>query len=215
MKLSALTRPRRILYGSAILVLLFGAALAFVALVNDSTPHTSTSDIHTPPHPLITAETPAADPTTDPIQFARSTAQTLFRWDTTQSLTWQDYQSRITDSANHNSDEINGLLTDVEQYLPTLEQWQRLREMGTRQHLEITDAVIPDQWAEALEQGKDQIAPGTVAVTIDGIRHREGTWLGEDASTASPVSFTVFVVCAPTADPCQILRLSAVNKPLR
>ena len=50
---------------------------------------------------------------------------------------------------------------------------------------------------------------------IEGTRHRTGTWSGEPVTSAHPVAFTVFVVCAPTYDTCYLLRLSQLDNPLR
>ena len=69
---------------------------------------------------------------------------------------------------------------------------------------------------EALAQAPEgQLAPGTVAYTIEGTRHRTGTWNGEPVDSAHKVEFTVFVVCAPTYDTCHLLRLSQLDNPLR
>jgi len=74
---------------------------------------------------------------------------------------------------------------------------------------------VPAGWASAVDQAHGELRPGTIAVTIDGTRHRTGIWNGEASSTASPVSFTVFVACPPAFDRCRVLRLSQLDDPLR
>ncbi|WP_193128417.1 hypothetical protein [Gulosibacter sediminis] len=152
----------------------------------------------------------------DPEQFARNVATTLFAWDTTTGLLPLDYTSAILAVGDPSGAEQAGLATDVAAYLPSRTAWQDLREYGTSQHLTIDRAYIPDQWGEAVAQAPEgQLAPGTVAYTIEGTRHRTGTWNDEPVTSAHKVEFTVFVVCAPTYDTCHLLRLSQLDNPLR
>ena len=152
----------------------------------------------------------------DPEQFARNVSTTLFAWDTTTGLHPMDYTSAILAVGDPSGAEQAGLAADVAAYLPSRTAWQDLRTYATSQHLSIDRAYIPDQWGEALAQAPEgQLAPGTVAYTIEGTRHRTGTWNGEPVTSARPVAFTVFVVCAPTYDTCHLLRLSQLDNPLR
>ncbi|WP_183377335.1 hypothetical protein [Helcobacillus massiliensis] len=152
----------------------------------------------------------------DPEQFARNVATTLFAWDTATGLLPLDYTSAVLAVGDPSGAEQAGLATDVAAYLPSRTAWQDLREYGTSQHLTIDRAYIPDQWGEAVAQAPEgQLAPGTVAYTIEGTRHRTGTWNGERVGSAHKVEFTVFVVCAPTYDTCHLLRLSQLDNPLR
>ena len=101
-------------------------------------------------------------------------------------------------------------------YLPNRDAWIELRQYATSQHLTIDTAYVPDAWADAIEQAQSgQLAPGTVAVTIEGTRHREGVWNGQPVTSQHEVAFTVFVVCAPTYSTCRLLRLSQLDNPLR
>ncbi|WP_141012954.1 hypothetical protein [Nocardioides sambongensis] len=108
-----------------------------------------------------------------------------------------------------------GLVADVAAYLPTDEAWAMLRAYATRQWLEITSSEVPSLWAQALEEaGPSGLAPGTVAYTIQGIRHRSGVWEGAAVSSEHSVAFTVFVVCGPSYPECHLLRLSRLDEPL-
>lgn len=190
-----------------------------------SIPGTSpTSTTNPSPSATSTAEpsasgAPAVPPvarSADPEQFARNVATTLSAWDTTTGLLPLDYTSAILAVGDPSGAEQAGLATDVATYLPSRTAWQDLRAYGTSQHLTIHRAYIPDQWGEAVAQAPEgQLAPGTVAYTIEGTRHRTGTWSGEPVTSAHPVAFTVFVVCAPTYDTCHLLRLSQLDNPLR
>lgn len=152
----------------------------------------------------------------DPEQFARKVATTLFAWDTTTGLMPLDYTSAILAVGDPSGTEQAGLATDVAAYLPSRTAWQDLRTYATRQHLTIDRIYVPDAWGHAVAQApKGQIAPGTVAYTIEGTRHRTGTWNGEPVESSHPVTFTVFITCAPTYTTCRVLRLSQLDNPLR
>lgn len=152
----------------------------------------------------------------DPEQFARNVATTLFAWDTTTGLMPLDYTSAILAVGDPSGTEQAGLATDVAAYLPSRTAWQDLRTYATRQHLTIDRIYVPDAWGHAVTQApKGQITPGTVAYTIEGTRHRTGTWNGEPVKSAHPVTFTVFITCAPTYTTCRVLRLSQLDNPLR
>lgn len=153
--------------------------------------------------------------TTDPIDYARAVATSLFDWDTSSGLLPTDYSAAVLADADPSGEETPGLLTDVATYLPTVEQWLDLATMEVTQSLSIEDAVIPGSWAAALEQARGGLRPGTTAVTITGTRHREGTWEGKPAETSYPVAFTVFVACPPAFERCYVLRLSQLDNPLR
>lgn len=113
-------------------------------------------------------------------------------------------------------DEQAGLASDISTYLPNRDAWIELRQYATTQYLVIDTSLVPGAWADAVAQAQPgQIAPGTTAVTIEGTRHRSGTWNGQPVTSEHPVSFTVFVVCAPTYQTCHLLRLSQLDNPLR
>ncbi|GAA4699896.1 hypothetical protein GCM10023349_15430 [Nocardioides conyzicola] len=153
--------------------------------------------------------------TGDPVTYARAVASSLFDWDTTTGFLPVDYTAPVLADADPSGEETPGLLIDVATYLPTLEQWLDLGAMEVAQSLAIDEASIPASWAVADEQARGQLRPGTTAVTINGTRRRSGTWDGTAAETSSPVSFTVFVACAPSFDRCHVLRLSELDNPLR
>ena len=117
---------------------------------------------------------------------------------------------------NPSGAEQAGLASDVAAYLPSREAWLELRQYTTAQHLTIEDAYVPEAWGEAVEQAQPgQLAPGTIASTIEGTRHRTGVWNDEQVASEHAVAFTVFIVCAPTYDTCHLLRLSQLDNPLR
>lgn len=153
---------------------------------------------------------------TDPVAFAEGVATTLFAWDTALGLWPLDYTSAILTVGDPSGDEQAGLASDIATYLPNRDAWTKLRQYATAQYLVIDTSLVPDAWADAVAQAQPgQIAPGTTAVTIEGTRHRSGIWNGQPVTSEHPVSFTVFVVCAPTYPTCHVLRLSQLDNPLR
>jgi hypothetical protein len=153
--------------------------------------------------------------TETPEAFATSVAEALFSWNTA----GPDYLASTVDLllavADPTGEATPGLVGDVLNYLPTDEAWTDLREYDTRQWLEVEAAATPDSWSQALDQaGPHDLLPGTTAITIEGIRHREGTWEGNAVSTAHQIAFTVFIVCAPSYPTCRLLRLSLPDRPL-
>lgn len=159
---------------------------------------------------------PATLPKTgDPTRYATAVAAALFDWDSTSGLTPTDYTAPVLADADPSGEETPGLISDVAGYEPTTDQWQQLAGLYVAQHLEITSAVTPSMWPRAMAQAHGQLRPGTTAITITGTRQRTGMWYGEHAATSTPVSFTVFLACAPAFPRCHTLRLSALNDPLR
>ena len=152
----------------------------------------------------------------DPETFAQSVAEALFAWDTASGLLPLDYASVVLAVGDPSGTEQAGLASDISTYLPNRDAWIELRQYATRQHLVIDTTFIPDAWKEAVEQANPgQIAPGTVAVTVEGTRHRDGVWNGQPVTSEHPVAFTAFVVCAPSYPTCHLLRLSQLDNPLR
>ena len=154
--------------------------------------------------------------TTDATRFARSTAEALFEWNTADGLLPRDYAQVIIDVGHVGSNELNGLVHDVETYLPTQAAWVELQKYETAQSLRIDRIEVPDRWQDVLDQARDDtILPGTVAYTVDGVRERTGVWEGEQVRTEHPVSFTLFIICSLDEKPCRLLRLSGLDTPLR
>lgn len=153
--------------------------------------------------------------------FARAVAGALFAWDTTTGDGPMDYAQMLADVAA--DEEADALAGDVRAYLPSVEAWGQLRQYQTRQWLIVDTAVIPEAWDTAVAQAAPgQIPAGIVAYTIEGTRHRDGTWGTEPVEASRPVSFTVFIVCTPavtnrgvTGTTCELLRLSQLDNPLR
>lgn len=220
------------------LIALIAALVAIVVLAGIGVygllagpPKTDPSDGNsgTRPGPVVTTPgepAPAGTPTLpalpeveasdDPETFAGNVATALFAWDTASGLRPLDYSAVVLAVGDPSGAEQAGLASDVAAYLPSQDAWLELRQYATAQHLTIEHAFVPDAWDTAVEQAQPgQLAPGTVAYTIEGTRHRTGTWNDEDVSSEHPVAFTVFVVCAPTYDTCHLLRLSQLDNPLR
>ncbi|WP_240477477.1 hypothetical protein [Jiangella muralis] len=169
------------------------------------------------PAPLLTTPAPAIPilpRTGDPVIYARAVAEALFTWDTMSRLLPADYASIVIADADPSGYETNGLAADMANYLPTEETWQRLREYRTAQTLTIHDAYVPESWPGIVSAAGDQLTPGTVAVTIEGTRHRYGTWFGRSETSDHDVAFTAFVACPPAFERCHILRLSRLDNPL-
>ncbi|WP_344225317.1 hypothetical protein [Kocuria atrinae] len=168
------------------------------------------------PVPTATPRLPVVRASDDPETFARNVATVLFEWDTASGFTPLDYTSVVLDVGDPTGAEQAGLTSDIAAYLPSRDAWLELRQYATAQHLTIDNTFVPDAWDTAVEQAQPgQLADGTVAVTINGTRHREGLWNDEQVTSEHSVEFTVFVVCGPTYDTCHLLRLSQLDNPLR
>lgn len=227
MKTTAQTpaRTRLVILISAGLVILLLAGIGVYGLITgppsttppDEDTSPGTSQAPSPEHRAeragqITPVTVSSDPET----FARNVATALFTWDTGAGFMPLDYTSVVMEVADPTGTEQAGLASDIASYLPTREAWLELRPYATSQWLEITAAYTPEAWAIAEEQARPgQLVEGTTAVTIEGIRHRAGVWNEEPVEAAHEVEFTVFVVCEPAYETCHLLRLSALDNPLR
>lgn len=147
--------------------------------------------------------------------FARSVALALFEWDTMRIGSPGTIVEHLMGVAEPGGNEAHGLYQDVQRYLPTAEQWRQLRQYETRQRLRIQALFVPASWSAIVADPANGIIEGVVAVTVDGIRIREGGWHGQETVKEFPVSFTVFLSCAPEDDRCYLLRLSALDLALR
>jgi len=165
--------------------------------------------------PANAGASPSPIPATrDPEEFARRVAVAVFTWDTTTGYTPSDYTQAVVDVGDPSGTETPGLAADLADYLPNTAAWTQLRTYETRQWLTIDTATVPTSWAQALQQGKATLLPGTTAYTITGTRHRAGMWDGKPITTTGRVSFTVFETCQPTYPTCRLLRLSQLDNPL-
>lgn len=182
--------------------------------VSPERPPTSGPTASPAPAPNPTPSLSSIPASRDPETFARAVSQALFTWDTAAGLPL-DYTSVILDVGDPTGEDQAGLASDIAAYLPTREAWLQLREYATAQSLTIEDAYVPDAWAEAQAQSSGQLAAGTTAITIEGTRHRTGTWNRTPVDSDHAVSFTVFLVCQPSYDTCHLLRLSELDNPLR
>lgn len=150
--------------------------------------------------------------TSNPEKFAAEVAHGLLSWDTSDGHLPIAYMEAVLTVAG---DEKDGLFSDLAGYYPTQDTWLDLRQYETRQHFALDRVFVPEAWEKATEQAQaGQLAPGTVAYTVEGTRHRAGVWHDEPTTSAHPVAFTVFLVCEASYDTCRLLRLSRINEPL-
>lgn len=161
------------------------------------------------------SQVPRLPRTTDPEQFATAVANSLFTWDTYTLLRPRDYRDALLQVADPSGEETPGLVADLDRYLPDDATWTKLQEYQTRQWLQIDRIYVPGQWADAESAGGDAIAEGTVAYTVEGVRHREGVWYDDPVTSSHQVAFTIFIACQPAFDQCALLRLSVLDQPLR
>lgn len=150
--------------------------------------------------------------TADLVRYATVVAEALFAWDTRDGLPPATYLAALHEATATEGPESNGLYHDLANYLPDEDAWATLAGMQARQWLEVGSAAIPAGWAEAAQH--PSVSRQTVAITIDGTRHREGVWDGQPTRTASPVAFTLFLSC-PSGGSCSLLRLTLPDVPLR
>lgn len=216
-------RRRRVLVAFLAAVLLGSAAIAYAVLTRDDRAASSTTGAaptSEPSEPVTTAPAlddgtlPELPPVTEPAEFAKQVAHAIFEWDTTALAPRAAYLERIATIADPTGESSPGLISDVDAYLPPEATWIDLREYETRQWIDIETVEVPTQWDTALEQAGPSLASGTTAYTITAVRHRYGVWDGEPVASQHDVSFTVFMVCAPTYETCRLLRLSRLDEPL-
>ncbi len=220
-------RRRRLLIaaiaGSLALLVAIGVGLyGLVRGPGDSTPSPSPSGTAgvAPTSPGSSPAAPTRPPvTSDAEKFARAVATALFTWDTLSGAAAADYAQVLSDAADDS--EADALASDVRAYLPTADAWAQLTTYQTRQWLTIATATVPEAWTTAEAQAAPgQLPRGATAYTITGTRHRTGVWGTEPVEASRPVSFTVFIACAPPAPEfranlCRVLRLSELDHPLR
>lgn len=215
-------RRRRLMALGVAILLLLTACITYAVLVHRSA---ASSPGNVGPHPdgvgTTVVETkpsavnlPALQPTSDSETFARQVAEALFEWDTATLITRSDHVDQLVAVADPTGESTPGLVSDLDNYLPTQDAWVELAQYETRQWLSIDSVAAPSMWAEAEIQAGDELLPGTTAFTIHGTRHRTGIWEGEPVASGHQVAFTVFIVCGPSYPDCHLLRLSMLDKPL-
>lgn len=151
--------------------------------------------------------------TQDGEKFALAVADRLFSWDTGSDHPLSEYLQPLVNVAD--AEEAPGLAGDARTYLPDEESWQELRTMQVRQWFDVDAVFVPETWETAVAQARPgQLPPGAIAYTIEGTRHRIGTWGTEPAAFRQPVVFTVFLACPPDEE-CRLVRLSVLGQPLK
>lgn len=222
------TRRRRVAVGALAAVLalaIFGFPLATSQHDSSGIPATTTGSAarsvgasaqpeNKSPAPQDASSLRPLAPTSDPEAFAREVAEALFDWDTNTPITPDDVARRLTAVGDPTGTSTTGLIADVTSYLPTADAWSQLRRYGTTQRIEIVSMSVPSLWSTALRQAGTQLAAGTTAYTIRGVRHRTGVWERRNVTTTHHVAFTVFMTCGPVYPECHLLRLSALDNPL-
>lgn len=215
-------RRRRLVVAGMAAALLMIAFLTYAVLVNrahSSRPAPTETNkgaamlIPAEATPLVT-ELPGLSTIADPETFAHQVAEAIFAWDTATLLTRTDHIEQLIAIADPTGDSTPGLVSDLDNYLPTRDAWVELTSYDTRQWLSIHSVTTPTKWADAQAEAGDELLPGTTAFTIHGTRHRSGVWDGDPVTSEHDVSFTVFIVCGPTYSECHLLRLSMLDKPL-
>ena len=212
-------RPSHILLimMAAMLVAAIGVGVYGLILAPDNTPESPPSASP----PTTTMPPPAAPPSSpgssrkDPEVFARRAATMLFDWDTA-TMNPSDVTDKLMALADPTGQESAGLASDIANSLPDQTTWTNLRSKTTTQRLEIDTVTVPGSWADVLGQAKPgQMLPGTLAYTVTGTRHRDGTWGDQSVVYTAPITFTMFIACAPTFPECHLLRLSLPDQPLK
>jgi hypothetical protein len=143
--------------------------------------------------------------------FTRTVAGLLFDWDAGTDLGAR--AEALLGVGDPLGVETAGLDSDLYNYLPDDKTWAGLRRYQTRQHIENVRLSVPGVWGQAVASG--MLDAGTVALTVDGTRVRQGVWGGQPSAHHTPVAFTVFMVCEPSYPQCFLLRLSGLDTPLR
>lgn len=205
-----------------VLVLATGLLAGAVWLAFASGPRSSSTQVTGPTNrPAASAPTNAVTTeaagvrTGDAEEFARAVATKIFTWDTRVDTGPAALVEPFVPMADPTGESTPGLIADLTNYLPSQEAWSDLRDYETRQWLTVNSVVVPAQWSTALEQaGPGFMAPGTIAQTVHGVRHRSGVWEGELVTSEHEVAFTIFVVCGPSYPRCHLLRLSRLDDPL-
>lgn len=214
-------RRRRLIVAGVAIALLLIALVTYAGLVHRShSPSASPTKGQAPVELTEVHEVPAVTelaelrPTSDPETFARQVAEAVFAWDTSTLVSRTDHIEQLVEVADPTGESTPGLVSDLDNYLPTQDAWTELTQYETQQWLTVDSISTPTKWAEAQAQAGDELLPGTTALTIHGTRHRSGVWEGEPVSSEHDVAFTVFLVCAPSYPECHLLRLSMLDKPL-
>jgi hypothetical protein len=214
-------RRRRLIVVGITFGLLLISVIAYVVLIQRSpVDRSSQPDVghRTGPRPGAGATplnqiAPLPD-ISDPETVARQVAQAIFEWDTATLVTRTDHVEQLVTVGDPTGESTPGLVSDLDNYLPTPDAWKELAKYETRQWLAVETITTPSKWPEAEAQAGDSLLPGTTAFTIDGVRHRAGVWEDAPVSSEHDVSFTVFVVCGPSYPECHLLRLSLPDQPL-
>jgi len=215
-----LSRARTtILIIAAMLFLGLGGVAVYGLLTPPRPVNPTSSQSATAPATTTTTASPQLSaspmPGHDPQVFARLVAETLFDWDTTAD-TPAAVRDRLLVWADPTGDETNGLVSDLGMYLPDPDTWATMRGYATVQTLQIDSVETPSSWPGVVASAAPgSLLPGTSAWTVTGVRHREGVAFGQPTSVDRPVSFTMFVTCAPSFPECHLMRLGQLDNPMQ
>lgn len=215
-------RRRRLIVIGVVIALLAIAFIAYAVLIHrshystGSSPSATNGTVELTPtdtQPALT-ELRSLPPTTDPESFARQVAEALFWWDTATVVRRTDHIEQLVAVADPTGESTPGLVSDLDNYLPTEDAWVELAKYETRQWIVIDSVTTPTKWADAQDEAGHELLPGTAALTIHGTRHRAGVWEGDPVASEHDVAFTLFLVCGPSYPECHLLRLSMLDNPL-
>lgn len=214
-------RRHLIIAGFALASLLF-AVFIYSLQVRPSPATPGTTGVVPSTPPAWTTEAPVSPvgdlaplrPTSDPDAFARFVADALFEWNTATLVGRADHVEQLVAVGDPTGESSPGLVSDLDNYLPTEEAWAELAQYETAQWLAVESVVTPTLWDEAEAQAGNELLPGTTAFTIEGTRHRSGLWENQPVTSKQEIAFTVFIVCAPSYAQCHLLRLSRLDEPL-
>lgn len=134
--------------------------------------------------PLSSTELGELPETANPEEFAEAVVTALFDWDTTRLSGPGILIEHLMTVADPSGYESPGLYQDLGRYLPTEEQWRKLREYDTRQQLTNVTLTVPVEWEAIVSDPANELAEGTIAITVDATRVREGAWHGEASKTS-------------------------------
>ena len=214
-------RRRRLIVAGVASALLLIAFVTYAVLVHRAHSPSATStkaqapveltEVHDVP---AVTELPELRRASDPETFARQVAEAIFAWNTATLVSRTDHIELLIEVADPTGESTPGLVSDLDNYLPTQDAWVELTKYETEQWLTVDSVSTPPTWADAEAQAGDELLPGTTALTIHGTRHRSGIWEDEPVSSEHDVAFTIFLVCAPSYPECHLLRLSMLDKPL-
>ena len=155
-------RRRRLVVLAGAGALLVIAFLSYAVLVHRSHPSSSSSTADKPAagpgSPVetapVVAELTALRPTGDPDAFARQVTGALFEWDTATLISRADHVEQLIAVADPTGEATPGLVSDLDNYLPTPDAWTELAKYETRQWIAIDSVATPSHVGRSRSAGR-------------------------------------------------------------